>query len=179
MMLAQKRHHAFTLLELLVVLAIIAVLLSVLAPVLGRMRSEARSVLCLAHLKQIAEAFHLYADANDGYLPSDWTDDAWDAMLQSHLGESAGVFVCPEDAGDFAGAVGLRYAWREWFEVDTDSASLSGSQLASVQASDLVLVFDDLPNRHARGGLNAAALDTSSRFYPLNEFEMNLALAVR
>ena len=99
--------------------------------------------------------------------------------LSFGLGESAGVFVCPEDAGDFAGAVGLRYAWREWFEVDTDSASLSGSQLASVQASDLVLAFDDLPNRHARGGLNAAALDTSSRFYPLNEFEMNLARAVR
>lgn len=63
------RSKAFTLVELLVVIGIIAVLVAMLLPTLGRARSAARTVQCLSNLRQLAMAAYSYANANDGYLP--------------------------------------------------------------------------------------------------------------
>lgn len=59
----------FTLIELLVVVAIIMVLLSVLLPSLSQARGRAKSVQCLANLKQLGLAFSFYAGDNAGQYP--------------------------------------------------------------------------------------------------------------
>ena len=56
------RWHGFTLLELLVVLAIVTILSSLLFPVLSRGKTRAKQASCLNNLKQINLAVHLYAD---------------------------------------------------------------------------------------------------------------------
>jgi len=61
--------HAFTLVELLVVVAVIALLLSILLPGLGRARAHARSVACLSNLRQMAIAAHNYANDQNDYYP--------------------------------------------------------------------------------------------------------------
>lgn len=62
-------RQGFSLIELLVVLAVIVVLIGLLLPVLGAVRESARSVTCLADIQQIGLATRLYADDYDQLLP--------------------------------------------------------------------------------------------------------------
>lgn len=63
-------RKAFTLVELLVVIGIIAVLISVLLPALNKARDAATGIQCLSNMRQIGLAVHMYASENDGWLPN-------------------------------------------------------------------------------------------------------------
>lgn len=67
--MSRKQTHAFTLVELLVVIGIISVLISVLLPALGRARSAANSIDCQARLRQMGQALQIYTVNNKGLLP--------------------------------------------------------------------------------------------------------------
>ena len=63
-------HRAFTLVELLVVIGIIAVLIAVLLPALRKARQAAQTATCLSNLRQIGAAYVMYVNADrNGYLP--------------------------------------------------------------------------------------------------------------
>lgn len=63
------RRTAFTLVELLVVIGIIALLVSVLLPALGAARRQANATRCATQLREIGNAIQLYATENKGFLP--------------------------------------------------------------------------------------------------------------
>jgi prepilin-type processing-associated H-X9-DG protein/prepilin-type N-terminal cleavage/methylation domain-containing protein len=61
--------QAFTLVELLVVIGIIALLISILLPALGRARQQSNLLVCQTHLRQIGQIVELYVNDNQGSLP--------------------------------------------------------------------------------------------------------------
>src|SRR5215203_3792502 len=64
-----RQQRAFTLVELLVVIGVIAILISFLLPVLGKARSSAVSLQCESNLRQIGQCAFIYAGENKGHLP--------------------------------------------------------------------------------------------------------------
>ncbi len=62
-------RSAFTLIELLTVIAIIGILAAILIPTVGAVRESARSAACASNLRQIAMAVLLFTESNGGRLP--------------------------------------------------------------------------------------------------------------
>jgi prepilin-type N-terminal cleavage/methylation domain-containing protein/prepilin-type processing-associated H-X9-DG protein len=65
-------RRGFTLLELLVVTAIIAILAGLLLPVLGRAKQKAQGIQCMSNLRQIQFGWQMYADDYSGNLVPNW-----------------------------------------------------------------------------------------------------------
>ena len=117
------KNKAFTLLELLVVIAVLGLLTAILVPAFGRAREGARRAQCANSLRQIGVAWFLYLDDNDGRFPI--TDFDWggktgatgygtltgDRPLNPYVGITTGyggsiqgsqnieLFHCPSDRG--------------------------------------------------------------------------------
>ncbi|HUA65132.1 MAG TPA: prepilin-type N-terminal cleavage/methylation domain-containing protein [Alphaproteobacteria bacterium] len=122
-----SRSGAFTLIELLIVIAIIAILASILLPVLARAQQRADRAYCLNNMRQLAEAWIMYADDNNSYIAlngdtsdqtinswvkgimkwdfppsSSWSDNynatnLYDSLLGPYCGRAIGIYKCPGD----------------------------------------------------------------------------------
>jgi prepilin-type N-terminal cleavage/methylation domain-containing protein len=113
------RRRGFTLLELLTVIATIAILASLLLPVLGKAKIKAQRTTCLSNLRQLCAAWMLYADDNHGFLPESYPFNNPDVWVQGDMtkadeagnadliragklfayNNSIGIYHCPADQG--------------------------------------------------------------------------------
>ncbi|HEX5244770.1 MAG TPA: DUF1559 domain-containing protein [Tepidisphaeraceae bacterium] len=124
-------RKAFTLVELLVVIGIIAVLLAILLPVMSRARERARAIKCASNMRQIYMACVMYSNALNrlpipgeigfpnrfepgsccaykGVAQLDFERGSlWD-FLGSSEGDRSQVFLCPSDDGLTSKRVGSR-----------------------------------------------------------------------
>ncbi len=106
------RQRAFTLLELLVVVAIIGILASLLVPLLGRVQESGRESKCVSNLRQIGAGISLYVGDHNSCLPAaslskETQNTSGDVMWSKQLGpyiplqdstassKENQVFVCP------------------------------------------------------------------------------------
>ena len=110
---AAAPRPGFTLVELLVVIGIIALLVSILLPALGKAREQGNAIKCLSNLRQLGIAFVGYTNESRGYYPfhadigginrEDWIywqagRDISESAVARHVGSAdRAVFRCPSD----------------------------------------------------------------------------------
>jgi prepilin-type N-terminal cleavage/methylation domain-containing protein len=71
----KRTYRAFTLVELLVVIGIIALLISVLLPALNKARQQANSLACLSNEHQMGLMLAMYESENNGWMPYGYAGD--------------------------------------------------------------------------------------------------------
>jgi prepilin-type N-terminal cleavage/methylation domain-containing protein/prepilin-type processing-associated H-X9-DG protein len=99
------RTRGFTLIEILVVVAIIALLVAILLPSLRNAREVAKATVCGTRLEQVFKATLMYTHANDDRLPyygffagrpddySEW----WVTQIARYVGNRYEIYLCPTD----------------------------------------------------------------------------------
>jgi prepilin-type N-terminal cleavage/methylation domain-containing protein/prepilin-type processing-associated H-X9-DG protein len=163
--LKKSPAFGFTLVELVVVIAILAILAGLLMPALSSAKQRATSARCISNLRQQGMAVRLYADENQGRLPRarDFAaaqTNAPDALpgIDQVLGPQVrgvrDVFKCPADKDKLFARDGSSYEW---------NTSLNGRMLIRLgqDSPDEANAFllRDRNGWHPRGRKNAVFVD--------------------
>src|SRR5690242_13035537 len=185
--------RAFTLVELLVVIGIIALLIAILLPSLSRAREQSRRVTCLSNLRSLAHGMYQYAgDFRDRLPNGNYANDAdpnhGDQVLVSLWREyltAAAVFHCPSDEDPLPRRIANNYiSMTDSARVSYDFFSLywmpeKGPRLAQLRGQ-APLVWDLCvsltPNglqNHGTSGGNVVYADGHGQWLPADEWEGN------
>lgn|GEM_PF-498765 len=132
------RNAAFTLVELLVVITILAVLMGLGVPAVQRSLEKAHATTCISNLRQIGLALSSFASDHEQELPdlvllgrSAKSEDVpvMDTVLLPYTGNSTDLFHCPSDNKKFFENTGCSYFWFGTYSTPTDTDGVTNRRL--------------------------------------------------
>ena len=152
-------NPAFTLVEMLVIIAVIGVLAALLLPTLGRAKESARATACLSNLRQVGIALQLYVQDHENRLPVMYdalistngpstNTTTIDIVLSNYLG-SPNILRCRSDDKDLFEKTASSYAWNSLLNgQDADHLQVFGIQF---DPHNIPVLFDKESFHKARG----------------------------
>ena len=145
-----REQKGFTLVELLVVVAIIGVLIALLLPAVQSARAAARRSQCANNMRQIGLGIHQFANVHRGRFPGLWheTDKSksWIFTLAPYTEGVDKIRLCPEDLKRIerrSGAV-TSYVMNGYLRKATDTER----EVYPEMVGDFVSDLHDLPETH-------------------------------
>ena len=180
--MAKNRHNsgrhsggrAFTLVELLVVVGIIAVLAGIILAVLAKVQKSARQAQCLQNLRQIGVAITGFTVSHGGRFPDPPGEGlSWEDLI-SQYADIHPILACPSDEEVFR-AIGSSYDWRD---TGNPSTTLVDLPLGSVPGQT-VLAFETMPGWHLRDQMNVVYVDGSAASIAARDALLNLTNPLR
>ena len=160
---SRRPRPAFTLIELLTVIAIIGILAAIIIPVVGRVRDAARAAQCLSNLRHIGTAARLYSEDNRGMTPPlnyNFPKTLWPYAHTPKPIEIAGndlpadlagsVFECPKAHADSAPEVTTKRSYGVNLSlvpsIPPAEKETKGVPLSRVQVPSQAVFFGDVKN---------------------------------
>jgi prepilin-type N-terminal cleavage/methylation domain-containing protein/prepilin-type processing-associated H-X9-DG protein len=136
-----RKRHAFSLVELIVVMGLISVLISLLIPVTMKVRAASQATACMSNLRQMGNAWMMYANENNDYLlpylsmPSS-PEVAWGSYWLGVLDRyqvRASALLCPSatdtiDDPDNRGFGSASHAWTGKYSAPGSAVKLTPTQ---------------------------------------------------
>ena len=147
------RRRGFTLVELLVVIAVIGVLVGLLLPAVQAARAAARVTSCINNMRQIGLATHMFADSNHGRFPQTvhaGTGKSWVYTLSPYVESVEAIRICPDDPKGrdllINEAKGTSYVINEFIAVPLPESVLNLHKMK--ETSKVIILFEGSDGRN-------------------------------
>jgi general secretion pathway protein G len=181
---AQPRPAAFTLVELLTVIAIIGILAAIIIPTVGKVRESAHATRCKTNLRSLQQGFILFANDNKGKIPYRDVDrsvdgisiTAWHRKISLYVGgpqpatwdknpSALVMYQCPSDKTPYNGLISYGISeflsGKSLYSMRNNPVCLFDSKTVTAPSSNMSRRYEHLTTEHHGGKINCSRMDGS------------------